>query len=75
MKKQKINIIKLIEIKEKIPSKKQTYSSFLAEDCDGPYISNPHWVGEGCNNLGQCIEYFSGPHAVKQVLAKFGIDN
>ena len=68
---------KINEIKEKIPSKKQTYSRFLAEDTsdDGPYISFPHWIGEGCNYLGQCTEYFSGPHAVKQVLAKFGIDN
>ena len=68
---------KINEIKKKIPSKKQTYSRFLAEDTSdaGPYISFPHWIGEGCNYLGQCTEYFSGPHAVKQVLAKFGIDN
>ena len=43
------------------------------DTCEDPYISNPHWVREGCNHLGQCTEYFSGPHAVKQVLAKFGI--
>lgn len=67
---------KINEIKEKIQSKKQTYSRFLAEDtCAGPYISTPHYVGKGCNQLGQCTEYFSGVHSVKQVLAKFGIDN
>ena len=67
---------KINEIKEKIPSEKQSYSRFLAEDtCGGPYISTPHWVGEGCNQLGQCTEYFCGVHSVKQVLAKFGIDN
>ena len=56
-------------------SEKQTPSKFLAQQtCSNPYLSSPHWVGQGCNKLGQCTEYFCGVHSVKQVLAKFGID-
>ena len=68
---------KINKIEGKLTSEKQTASTrFLAQDtCVDPYLSTPHWVGEGCNKLGQCTEYFCGVHSVKQVLSKFGIDN
>ena len=67
---------KVNKIKEILTSEKQTPSKFLSQEtCSNPYISSPHWVGEGCNKLGQCTEYFCGVHSVKQVLAKFGIDD
>ena len=51
------------------------FSKFLSSStCTNPFISQPHWVEQGCNKLGQCTEYFCGVHSVKQVLAKFNID-
>ena len=41
----------------------------------GIYHSGPHWTGAGCNKLGQCTGYYCGVHCLRQVLAKFGIDN
>ena len=37
------------------------------------YKSSPHYLNTGCNNLGQCTNYYCGVHSVHQVLRKFGI--
>ncbi|MCQ2821751.1 MAG: hypothetical protein MJ252_31215 [archaeon] len=43
--------------------------------CTNPYISQPHWIGQGCNKLGQCTGWFCGPHSMHQVLTKFDIED
>lgn len=43
--------------------------------CTNPYKSGVHWVGQGCNKLGQCNKYNCGPHSLHQVLTKFGIED
>lgn len=37
------------------------------------YVSQPHWLVEGCNRLGQCTKYYCGVHIIIQMLKKFGI--
>ena len=65
----------IIKNEENLTSENQTPLKFSASDtCSNPYVSTPHWVGQGCNKLGQCTEYYCGVHSVKQVLSKFGID-
>ena len=47
-------------------------------DCyyrNGVYHSGPHWVGPGCNKMGQCTGYYCAPCSIRQQLAKQGIDN
>ena len=47
-------------------------------DCytsNGIYHSGPHWVGTGCNKMGQCTGYYCAPCSIRQQLAKLGIDN
>lgn len=48
------------------PSNNVTYNKK-----NGVYTSTPHYVGQGCNRLGQCTSYYCAPHSVKQVLSKF----
>lgn len=38
------------------------------------YVSQPHWLVEGCNKLGQCTKYYCGVHIIIQMLKKFGIN-
>lgn len=38
------------------------------------YVSQPHWLVEGCNRLGQCTKYYCGVHIIIQMLKKFGIN-
>ena len=38
------------------------------------YVSQPHWLIEGCNKLGQCTKYYCGVHIIIQMLKKFGIN-
>lgn len=37
------------------------------------FVSEPHYISEGCNKLGQCTGYFCGPHSIHQCMKKFGI--
>lgn len=43
------------------------------KDCTNPYTSKPHYTNNGCNNLGQCTDYWCGPHSIHQAIRKFGI--
>jgi len=42
---------------------------------NGVYHSGPHWIGTGCNKMGQCTPYYCAPCSIRQQLAKQGIDN
>lgn len=38
------------------------------------YLSTPHFIGNGCNKLGQCNSYNCGPHSLHQCLCKLGVE-
>ena len=42
-------------------------------NCTNPYTSEPHYLGQGCNKLGQCTGYYCAPHSIHQCLKKLGI--
>lgn len=42
---------------------------------NGIYHSGEHWVGTGCNKMGQCNSYYCGCCALRQQLTKLGIEN
>ena len=37
------------------------------------YISQPHYLTENCNKLGQCTPYYCAPHSIHQAIRKFNI--
>ena len=41
---------------------------------NGVYHSGPHWIGSGCNKMGQCNGYYCACCSLRQQLAKQGID-
>lgn len=45
----------------------------LNQTNNGVYISTPHYLSKGCNQLGQCTSYYCAPHALRQCLKKLGI--
>lgn len=45
-----------------------------AKAVNGIYYSNNHWVGKGCNKLGQCTPYYCGVHSIRQCNSKKGLD-
>lgn len=42
---------------------------------NGVYHSGPHWVGKGCNKLGQCTGYYCAVHCFRQCNSKMNIDS
>jgi peptidoglycan hydrolase-like protein with peptidoglycan-binding domain len=75
--------------KSKLKELKSQYNNYLAShnskpDClnmkvvsnakNGVYYSRNHWVGKGCNKLGQCTPYYCGVHSIRQCDSKKGLD-
>lgn len=42
---------------------------------NGVYHSGPHWIGTGCNKMGQCTSYYCACCSIRQQLSKRDIDN
>lgn len=42
---------------------------------NGIYYSGQHWVGTGCNKMGQCTGYYCADCSMKQQFTKLNIDN
>lgn len=49
-------------------------TNWFKKQCKSPYVSQPHFLNQGSGYLGQINPYNCGPHSVRQLLKKFGID-
>ena len=67
------NTAKVTNTAKKTVTKSTSSSKKVTNIAKTRYVSQPHWLTEGCNRLGQCTKYFCGVHIIIQILKKFGI--
>ena len=66
------DLIKSAVKKTTVATKTKTVAK-VKNNCANPYTSEPHYLTEGCNKLGQCTGYWCGPHSIHQAMKKLGI--
>lgn len=54
--------------------KLKTNDGSSSKNTTGIYVSKNHWIGTGCNKLGQCNKYNCSPHSIHQCNSKKNLD-